>query len=781
MIRFGASILAGLLLAPVATHTAPTPAQSPSATSSDDLKLAEVPVELHRRAADALELGRERDGSSWADARLSPRVVPMFQPGAEAPTHYEVGVEGPGGEPRGFIVLSNGRHDYPIAFSTAEGPRRTDELADAVPVGERIARVHYFSPVSMVAESASGDMLATLGGFPVKVERAEMAWLDAPASARLGHTHYDAATDTLASEDPEHRIELGTWGSWGELRDDYAQNTAVLREALRRGAADDWDAEDDFAASGEGLQSGWFRELPVLARGSVSTRVTGPGARYVRVRTDERGYEGDSAVRVFVEAMPPGEVYPVEVTMTYADGSSEVHRFDVTASIEYGATPTGLLGALPHAAMAAPNATAAPECRKAVLKSHWSTYVFARNGGGSTVEAKGGWIGGWEVFTIHKAGRHNIELQASNGEWVYASGATVRADGLNGGGDAVFQRMTYSNGKVALRARNRRYLKADTEGRITADATRANTWEKFELEYCEPSRLEGHWAGGNPIDAYNKVRKYDQIPGKFDRNTSDCSTGCGATVWAMLFGWADHMASIGDRRWAGAANLYRKDGKNDGAPAVAPQWMWNDVPGRLRTVGATSNLIEGPATMVLELRNLMQDWGASGCAAGDNRFTVPHIMGQATKYLQGRVTANLTADYDGASVMTHEGKTKAKRRLEDKQVVAIGIGYYSHYPLAYGFEDARFAKWDDSTRRWARSSRHQRFIVHMGWGHPGSSNVPYDAWFQGWIDPPATATQTSNQANGSATAPKAPLPKANKPLNPTQKLPGGPLTPTFPR
>lgn len=789
MTRLGLPLLAAMLLAPAPfANAAPQrdASAAPTATESVDplaIELASLPVALHRRAADTLELERERSGSPWADAQLSTRVVPMFRPGEPQPTHYEVGVVGPHGDARGFMVLASARHDYPVVVSTPTGPRRTTELAAALPRGERASRIYFLSPVSMVAESTDGRMLANLGGLPPKVEHAEMAWLDAPASTRAGHTHHDAATDQTVVVAPEHEIELGTWASWTELRTEYADNMTVLHEALRRGAEDDWAAHDDFRASGEGLQSGWFREVPLLSRSGAQVEVSGPGAAYVRTRIDERPYEGDSALRVFVEHIPGGEVHALDVTLRYGDGSSEVHRFDVTQTIDYAseADAPEAPGGLVNAALAAPKATAAPECRKAVLRSNWDTYVYARGGGGSTLESRGGWVGGWEVFTVHRVGRHNVQLQASNGDWVYASGTVVRADGLNGGGDAVFQRMTYSNGKIALRARNRRYLQANVEGQVNARATRAGNWEKFELEYCEPSRIEGRWAGNDPIDAYRKVRKYDQVDGDFGPNTSGCASGCGATVWAMVFGWADHMAKLGDARWAGAANLYRTDGKKNGTPAGAPEWMWNDVPGRMRTSRGTSNLLSGPANIVLEIRGLIGDWGGSGCTASGSRFTAPHIMGQATKFMRGRVSANLTADYDGASVMTHEGKTKAKRRLEDKQVVAIGIGHYSHYPLAYGFEDARFAKWDASKRRWARSSRHQRFVVHMGWGHPGSTNVPYDTWFQGWIDPPRVVSQSSNQANGSATAPAKPLPRANKPLNPQPKLPGKLPTPSFPR
>ncbi len=781
-----ASILATPLV-PAPTDAAPLAASlgRPASLQHLEFELSALPVALHRRAVDALEIEREREGSPWADAQLSTRVLPLHEPGEPQPTHYEVGVVGPQGDARGYMVLASGKHDYPIVFSTSQGPRRTAELAATLPAGAMTSRLYFLSSVSMVAESADGRLLGTLGGLPPKVEHAQMSWLDEPADTRLGHTHYDAATDTEESIAPEHEVELGTWSSWEELRTGYKDNVAVLHEARRRGAADDWAAEEDFHASGEGLQSGWFREVPLLARGAARVEVDGDGARFVHTRIDERPYEGDSAVLVFVDDIPDEQVREVNVTVHYGDGTQELHRFDVARTISMPSPHAELGAQAPSGLLAAPTkATAAPECRKVVLHSSWDTYVFARNGGGSTLEAKGGWIGGWEVFTLHRAGKHHVQLQTRTGDWVYVpggGGGTVRADGAQGGGDALLRRNAYSNGTIAFQTRSgRHYLQANSEGMINATPTAAGSWEKFELEYCEPQRIEGRWAGNDPIDAYRKVRKYDQIAGKSGGNTSDCSTGCGATVWAMVFGWADHMAAIGDRRWAGAANLYRSGAKKDGSPAAAPEWMWKDVPARMRSREGESNLVTGPAAMVIELRNLMSDWGASGCGAGDSRFTAPHIMGQGSKYLRGRVSTKLTADYDGAGVMTHEGKTKAKRRLDDKQVVAIGIGHLTHYPLAYGFEDARFAKWDAGARRWESVSRHKRFVVHMGWGYPGSSNVPYDTWFQGWIDPPKTAT-SSNVANGSAQAPPKALPRAKKPINPQKKLPGPAPSPIFPK
>jgi hypothetical protein len=761
----------------VAAARAPSTAPAPSLAGLE-VALSDLPIELHRRAADYLELERERVGSPWADARLADRVLPMHRPGEATVGYYEVRVLGPDDEARGFFVLAAGRHDYPVPLASSTGRPRSAELEAALPAGGAPARVYFASPVSWVAESARGEALASIGGLPPKVLNADPAWLDLPASERTGHTFYDGATGERVSEAPKHEIELGEWSSWREMSAEYADNYEVLHEALRRGAADDWKMEDDFRATGEGLASGWFREIPLLERGGATVKVSGEGADFVRVDEAERIMEQDSAARIFVQPIDREGVFEVDVEVAYGDGSQEVHRFQVTRQIELPAARPEL-GALAHAELAAPVAVVAtPECNKvAIRSSQWDTYVFARNGGGSTIEARGGWIGSWEVFKLHKKGTNRVALQAPNGKFVYAvggGGGAVRVDSDNSDGDARLFRKRYPDGQVAFMTRGGNFLRANMDGMIDAGATTASTWERFELEYCEPTRLEGQWAGNDPIDAYSQVRKYSQIPGGVGPNTTPCSSGCGATAWAMVFAWADHMAARGDKRWLGAANLYRKDGKKTGPDADAPEWMWTDVPANLESSRNADELITGPGKITEEIRSYMNDWGASGCSEGGSRFTAPHIMGQATQYLTGRVTTKLTADYDGASIMTDEGKRKAKRRLEDKQVVAIGIGYYSHYPVAFGFEDARYHAWNKDTRRWASESQHQRFVVHMGWGKPGSVNVPYDTWFQGWIDPPAYTTAVTT-VNASATAPKPPLVKAKKPIQakPPSKLPPG--------
>ncbi|MDW8392595.1 MAG: hypothetical protein RMK84_21010, partial [Oscillochloridaceae bacterium] len=54
------------------------------------------------------------------------------------------------------------------------------------------------------------------------------------------------------------------------------------------------------------------------------------------------------------------------------------------------------------------------------------------------------------------------------------------------------------------------------------------------------------WEADGGIGA---LRHYRQIPAYSWPNTNGCWSGCGATAWAMLFGWVDERAAAGNPAW----------------------------------------------------------------------------------------------------------------------------------------------------------------------------------------------------------------------------------------
>jgi hypothetical protein len=710
-----------------------------------EVELGTLPIDVHRRAVAFMELERERPASKWVTARLAERALPMFRPGDASPTYYELRVIDPEGHPLGYFVLSAGDHDHPVPIAVEEGVPSSHELALQIEDGQAVTRVHFFSAVSMVAEGARGQALARFGGLPPKIVAADPAWLELSDEARASRSSWNPnpdGTGRLEEKAPERRIELGNWRSWEELRRDYAENYAVSHEIMRRNAADDWESMRHSSSLAEGLAPGRFRELPLLSRGGAHIRVEGAGTRYARVERFERQLEGDEALAVFVDAVEGDDVYPLDLHFEYADGSAEVHHFAIARDVPGvaeapAALPTGELGALPAAPLAQVVAEAAPECSKVVLRTIWNTYIYAKNAGGSNLEARGGWIGGWEIFRLEKAGTDIYALRAPNGKYVKAvwgGGGDVRVDGDKIEAYTKFRRQARPNGAVELLTFQKGMaLRPHVNGVVNA-ATGGDP--RLFLEYCSATRVSAHWGGANdPIAAMRNVRKYDQLKGSQKPNRAPCASGCGATAWAMIFGWADHMAHSNHPTWAHYKGLYRRDGAQSGADEHAPEFMWKDMPHFIIGFRKDEDLVVGVGNIIEEIRTYLNDWGAAGCEINGYRYTAPHIMAQARTYVTKRgIDIGLTADYDGLGIMTTAGKNNVLSQLRDhNRVVAIGIGHFSHYPIAYGYEHARFAAWDAANKRWASITDHRRFVVNMGWGKYGSSNVPFDSWFAGYV------------------------------------------------
>lgn len=268
------------------------------------------------------------------------------------------------------------------------------------------------------------------------------------------------------------------------------------------------------------------------------------------------------------------------------------------------------------------------------------------------------------------------------------------------------------------------------------DATEENAPLGF-LPICTTTPGEVWMHRGGPNAAFLDARKYDQIrPGRAP-NDSPCASGCGATAWAMLFGWADFRASVGDTEWVRAGGIFRSGATRTGNPtAVAPELFWT-----ARTNGhdrASEPFDADVARMIWEIRASMNDVAAAGCAANGERWTAPHIMAQAHQYLAGRTDASLTADYDGAGVMTTGGRELAKSIISRHRAVILGIGSLigtGHYPLGVGWGSSTYRLWNPVSG--ASTASHDYFAIYMGFGEIYLRVVPAGTWFQGALHPTA--------------------------------------------
>jgi hypothetical protein len=212
------------------------------------------------------------------------------------------------------------------------------------------------------------------------------------------------------------------------------------------------------------------------------------------------------------------------------------------------------------------------------------------------------------------------------------------------------------------------------------------------------------WAG-----THGAQRLYNQMPSSDPQNPSGCYSGCGATAWAMLFGWADNQAASGNASWAPRWGLYRENG-GYGANAVAPQY-WDT----------------GVKNMIWELRQRIDTFCAFGSGA-----TAPWDMSGAAGYLTNRSGTHLYTNYNSVGIPTGGLRERARDSIIDYRTPAIiGTGWLNHYPLAYGYA------WRSRRRCfigcWTEYSRW--FYVNQGWGGNNNGWVSASTWFAGRIRP----------------------------------------------
>jgi hypothetical protein len=203
-------------------------------------------------------------------------------------------------------------------------------------------------------------------------------------------------------------------------------------------------------------------------------------------------------------------------------------------------------------------------------------------------------------------------------------------------------------------------------------------------------------------------------PAYFQYEFGGCQIGCGPVALTMMFLWGDHQAETGNAYWAPRNGLYRVNGSR-GGNAVAP----------LTQDAGVDNVIQ-------EIRG---DVGTF--CIFDSGATWPWNMGGAWNYLNGRTGTTLECDWDSFGIDEDGLRDKAISSIRDRHTPAvIGIGWLSHYPLAFGYA------WQQRTVQhcfifcWTETVTDRCFYVNEGWGGGGAGDwVDASTWFAGQIFP----------------------------------------------
>ena len=588
---------------------------------------------LTRRAVDMLEsLRGSKMAPQWDNAWIG-APQPLYRPDVmEGPAYWEFPIEmqqgmaadsrapnAPAASPAGFIVLSTGPHDYPIAHWNVEGKSPTQELTEKS-LKQATPTVFYrLDALSYLAEDAQGNSVATVGTPLVKVGGMDPDWLDKPQVAtEFVFTPTDSSDENKPSTGGisstvgpiSSSITLAGWESWQQLKTNYRSSYGVLLEALKREAEADWRTLSLLDQYGEGLRKGDVRRIAALAS-PVDWSLSGEGAQHVAVELVQR-VGLPSLVQLTVNSSAAGAELPFTLTLMYANVTAGAHS---------------------------------PQSPNAVSEALRYTII--------------------DPLPVRQTFLPIVGRDSASGE----SGAASRA-------------------LPSLASLDH------------TPASPSDDWGPWTY----------YWAG-----THGQQRLYDQIPASENPpNNSGCPSGCGGTAWAMLFGWADNQAALGNAYWAPRWGLYRVGG-GFGADAVAPTY---------RDAGVTA--------MTWNIRNNIGTW----CAFG-NGPTFPWDMSGAWRYLSGRTGTRLETHYN--SVGIHEGGLMVRARdsiVYRGTPAIIGTGWLNHYPLAYGYA------WTSRTVRrcflwwcWTDTEYAHAFYVNQGWGGSGNGWIPANTWFAGLIYP----------------------------------------------
>ena len=594
------------------------------ATPPKTIPLADVPVEMHRRAADFVDQMRGGPlAPNWVDATFVDPVRIIYRPDLEdEPAYYEFALEKPGGEAAGFVQLAAGGHDFPITHWNPEGvsPSQTLDESIAALDGESTQYfkldalsyvAEYDEPAALGVTTVSTDVV-TIGTLPTKLE-GDLSTLNPQFEGELSTFLWDPQIANDDEVDPNEPASLPiidgpddpsplsetAWSDWDALKDGYAANYGVLLNDLADQASTNWQTEVNVATFGEGLKVGDVRTVHALEGQTVSAiTVSGPGAdpKYLTQESLAAGAL-PAGVRLTVVSGPVelDTFIPFSVTIQYASGTPEVRPFAIVP--------------------AASNLLYMPQIQVPVDGS-----AQAEQPSPALVES----AGAAQTSLVH-------------GDW--------------------------------------------------------GPWS--------------YWWAGTTTDQ----RLYDQIPANTGPNNFPCWSGCGATAWGVLFGWADYRASVPGSGWNHRWGIYRANG-GYGADAVAP-----------KTQDAGINNI------LMEIRGYIKTW----CQDGGG-WTKGTDMLEAWRYLNGRTGASV-AGINSSGWWTTESDVRNWAINVIKSGRPSIIGREGHFPIAWGYAQqtrqvkACFICW------WTVTEYNRWFWVNQGWGGSGDGWIPANnTWFAGTIN-----------------------------------------------
>lgn len=300
-------------------------------------------------------------------AALADHAVPVYRPDLDEVAYYEIAVvSGVGGRQvlssrsmegaaakdareanvaTGFIVVTNGRHDFPIShWSLDREPPSRQVLGDdarcdcdgASPERAPAAKFYRLDVLSYAAEDAAGTLVGRSGQLPALIKGLPHRLARRPGTLRsassvgVDRNRDDSDADglrqdiTLNGSDDTAEWAFVDAADWADYKKRYSDSFGPLLDGLRGQASRAWDLHDLIERFGEGISAGSTHRVALL--GPAVVEIDGPAREFVRAELDDRG-PGQSALVLLSDKVALRRELDLEVSLRYADGTSERLKF----------------------------------------------------------------------------------------------------------------------------------------------------------------------------------------------------------------------------------------------------------------------------------------------------------------------------------------------------------------------------------------------------------------------------------------------------------------------
>lgn len=336
------------------------------------IPLSNVPIAARRIAAQHLASIHGTAMAPVKDAALADFAVPIFRPDIDGVAYYEIPVVSTGGgrrillskdyllasrdsivasghqseaagDPVGFIMVTNGRHDFPISHWSLDRLPPSQQvlqpaaLCDCEAPRERAepAKLYRLDALAYAAEDKNGELVGRTGqmpglltGLPHSLSKfagvINSSIARATDRSRTDESAGDASHEMERSGPPAPELKADDRGGWAAFKARYADAFGPLLDHLRERAGKTWELHDLIEKLGEGVEAGSTIRVALL--GPASIELAGPGRKFVRAGIDESG-EGQIALVLATERVQLKAEIDLEVRISYANGERESRKF----------------------------------------------------------------------------------------------------------------------------------------------------------------------------------------------------------------------------------------------------------------------------------------------------------------------------------------------------------------------------------------------------------------------------------------------------------------------